>query len=211
MIIPWFFPILIGYFLPTCCDFISTAKLSQSVTPEFSKRVITWFITSTGVCVTGRWDFSVSKPLSSRHVKSFLSQLHPRLVSAHEFGVWRCHPACALVGISWCGSTPVRHCHTITWHPPASWSPPVQESRIVAFVFYELFAMLWGIRKASELCNTRQAQPSVSDITNVTSFRFIPIHCRDRLLSRQLHSCPSCHKRQWKVGGLRTIASGSLM
>ena len=34
-------------------------------------------------CMTGRWDLFFNKPLSVRHVLSFLSQLHPYPESAH--------------------------------------------------------------------------------------------------------------------------------
>ena len=107
----------------------------HSITFEFSKRVITCFIRTT----------DISEPqLHHRKVRLFCQKTAVFTPNKIVFGtvatagtVCTCvgHPACALVQISWRGSTPIRHSNHVTWYPTAIRVVIFEKNGPSAFVF----------------------------------------------------------------------------
>ena len=121
----------------------SLCVLDESITPQFSKRVISFFVLTSE-------NTGISKP-QLRHGKlGFVCDqtavLPPipivRIAVAAEVYVCACvvQSACTF---EWnrVGSTPVGHIFSVTWHPPATHFPIVKECWMIAAVLNKLLTM----------------------------------------------------------------------
>ena len=115
-------------------------SLNSSITPEFSKSMITFLIGSVGISKSQLDDwkmglFPEKTAVLSRHIVVLITVAPIAGVCA-----LLSYSACALIQICGSCSTPVLHFFIVTWHPPAKRTPVPQKTRVVAFVFDKLLA-----------------------------------------------------------------------
>ena len=176
------------------CALITCVMISgSSIALELSQCVVV-----PSVCrlssLAGRCVLSVRRPLSSLQ-SLILASLADFIICA-----WAVHSACALATAGSC-STPVRHISRITWYPPGMIA--LEHQWIKALILDKLLAVCGDTGETGEL---QKICFLVLNDTRIRSWIFksnpasaFCLHCCDLWRSRQLHSCPSCHRPRYKV------------
>ena len=111
--------------------------------------------------ITGRWNFFLRKPLSSRHTFLFLSQLHPWLGFAH------------------CWATPHAHLYKSVGTAPPQYFiftpscdthlPPEQKTGVKTFVFDKVLTVRGNCSEGNKLGNGRWLHSRVINLFSIGS------------------------------------------